>query len=98
MDKFNLRKLSELDVIKQYQIKISNRFVTLENLNDNEDINWDWENTIENIKTSTKESRRLYKLKQHKQRFDNERSGFLIKGSRLKYSGYRIQTKAMQII
>jgi len=37
--RFNLRKLSELEVRKRYQIKISNRFAALENLNDNEDIN-----------------------------------------------------------
>jgi predicted lipase len=42
VDKFNLRKLSELDVRKQYQIKISNRFAAMENLNDSEDINRAW--------------------------------------------------------
>ena len=29
VEKFNLRKLSELEVRKQYQIKISNRFAAL---------------------------------------------------------------------
>jgi len=95
VDIFNLRKLNELDVRQHCQIKISNRLATLENLNDSEDINRDWENIIDNIKTSAKESRCLYKLKQHKQRFDNDCSGFLNKGSKLQYSGYRIQTKAM---
>jgi len=37
--RFNLRKLKELDVRSQYQIKISNTFAALENLNDNKDIN-----------------------------------------------------------
>jgi hypothetical protein len=32
--KFNFRKLRELEVRKQYQIKISTRFAALENLND----------------------------------------------------------------
>jgi hypothetical protein len=32
-ERFNLKKLCELVVRKQYQIKISNRFVALENLN-----------------------------------------------------------------
>jgi hypothetical protein len=36
---FNLRKLSDLEVIKQYQIWISNRFAVLENFNDSADIN-----------------------------------------------------------
>jgi len=30
-EKFNLRKLNELEVRKQYQIEISNRFAALEN-------------------------------------------------------------------
>jgi hypothetical protein len=43
-ERFNLRKLSELEVRKQYQIKISNRFAALENLSISEDINRAWEN------------------------------------------------------
>jgi hypothetical protein len=39
MQRFNLRKLSEMDVRKQYQIKISNRSAALGNLNDSEDKN-----------------------------------------------------------
>jgi len=31
-DRFNLRKLNELEVRKQYQIEITNRFAVLENL------------------------------------------------------------------
>jgi len=56
VEKFNLRKLSELEVRKQYQIKISNRFAAMENLNDSEDINRAWKNLKKNIKTSVKES------------------------------------------
>ena len=51
---FNLRKLNELEVRKQYQIEITNRFAALGNLSDNEDINRTWENIKENIKTSPK--------------------------------------------
>ena len=64
--RLNLRKLSELEVRKQYQIKISNRFAALENLNGSKDINRAWENTKEDIKTSAKDSISLYELKQHK--------------------------------
>jgi len=53
-DRFNLRKLIELEVVKQYQIKISNRFAAWENLSDSEDINRAWENTKEHIKSSSK--------------------------------------------
>ena len=37
-ERFNLRKLNELQVKNKYQIEISNRFAALENLSDNEDI------------------------------------------------------------
>jgi hypothetical protein len=37
--RFNVKKLSELEVRKQYQIKVSNRFAALENISDSEDIN-----------------------------------------------------------
>jgi len=36
--RFNLRKMSELELRKQYQIKVSNRFAALENLYDNENL------------------------------------------------------------
>jgi hypothetical protein len=54
VERFNLRKLNELDVRRQYQITISNNFAALENLNDSEGINRAWENTIENIEASAK--------------------------------------------
>jgi hypothetical protein len=43
VERFNLRKLSELEVRKQYQLKISHRVAALENLNVSEDINRVWE-------------------------------------------------------
>ena len=42
--RFNLTQLSELEVRKEYQIKISNRFAALENLNDSRDIHRAWKN------------------------------------------------------
>jgi len=57
-ERFNLKKLSELQVRKQYHIKISNRFAALENLNDSKNIN-----NKENIQISAKESLVLYELK-----------------------------------
>ena len=70
VERFNLGKLNELEFRKEYQIEISNRFTTLENLSDSEDINRAWENIKENIKTSSQESLCLHKLKQHKPWFD----------------------------
>jgi hypothetical protein len=48
-----------LEVRKQYEINISNRFAALENLNYSENINRAWENSKENIGVSAKESLRL---------------------------------------
>jgi len=59
VEKFNLRKLNELEVREWYQIKISNRFDAMENLNDSEDINRAWKNIKKNIKTSVTESQGL---------------------------------------
>jgi DNA-binding transcriptional regulator GbsR (MarR family) len=77
MERFNLRKLNELEVRKHYQIKISNKFAALENLSDSEDLNRAWENIKENIKSSVQESLNLYEWKQHKQWFDEECLRFL---------------------
>ena len=93
--RFNLKKLNELEVRKQYQIEITSRFAALENSDDDKDINRTCEKINENIQTSAKESLVLHELKQHKPWFDEECLGFWIKGSGLKFSGYMIQAKAM---
>jgi hypothetical protein len=77
VERFNLRKLTELEVGKKYQIKISSKFATLENVNANKDINRAWENIKKNIKSSAKDSLGLYELKQHKPWFDEESLQFL---------------------
>jgi hypothetical protein len=59
-ERFNLRKLNDLEVRKQYQIEIINRFAALENVSDDEDINRAWESIKENIKTSARESLGLH--------------------------------------
>jgi len=68
--RFNLRKINEPEVREQYQIKITNRFAALENMNDYEDINRIWENIKENIQTSAEESLGLHELKQNKPWYD----------------------------
>jgi hypothetical protein len=57
VERFKLRNPSDLEVRKQYQIKISKRLAVLENLNKSEEISRASENIKENIKTSAKESR-----------------------------------------
>ena len=47
--RFNLRKLNDLEVRKQYQLEITNRFAALKNVSEDEDINRAWESIKENI-------------------------------------------------
>ena len=69
-ERFNLRKLKDLEVKKQYHTEITNRFSALGNISDDEDINRAWDNIKENIKISAKASLGLHELKQHKPWFD----------------------------
>jgi hypothetical protein len=69
---FNLKKLNKLEFSKHDHIKISNRFATLENLNDSMDVNRAWEDIKENIEISTKESLGLYESNQYKPWFAEE--------------------------
>jgi ActR/RegA family two-component response regulator len=75
--RFNLRKLSGLEVRKQYQIEISDRFAALENLSDGKDINRAWESIKENVRTSAEKSLGMHERKQHKPWFDEEFLRFL---------------------
>ena len=59
-----------MEVRKQYQIEITNSFAALKNLSDDEDINRDWENIKENIKTSAIRSLGQHELNKHKSWFD----------------------------
>jgi hypothetical protein len=70
--RLNLRKLNDLEVRKQYQIEITNRFAALENVSEDEDINRGCESIKESIKTSAAESLGMHEMKQHKPWFDEE--------------------------
>ena len=72
-----LRKLNDLEVRKQYQIEITNRFAGSGNLSEDEEINRGWESIKENIKTSATESLGMHEMKQHKPWFDEESLGIL---------------------
>jgi hypothetical protein len=56
MERFNLWKLNEAESEEHYQIKNSNRFAALENLEDDVDINRAWETIRGNVKISATES------------------------------------------
>jgi hypothetical protein len=69
--RFNLRKLNDLEVRKQYQKDITNRFAALENVRTG-NINRACESITENIKTSATGSLVMHEMKQHKPWFDEE--------------------------
>jgi hypothetical protein len=70
MERFNLKKLNEVEGKEQYRVDISNRFAALENLDAEADNNRVWETVGENVKISPKESLGYYELKKHKPWFD----------------------------
>jgi hypothetical protein len=85
--------MDEGDVKQQYRVTIRNKFAALENLEDSGDINRAWDIVRENIKILAEESLGYCESKYRKPSFDEECSDWLIKGSRLNYSGCRTQVK-----
>jgi hypothetical protein len=71
-ERFNVKKLNEGDVKEQYQVTIRNKFAALENLEDSGDINWAWDNIIENINISAQESLGYCESKHHTPWFDEQ--------------------------
>jgi hypothetical protein len=66
MERFNLKKLNKVEVKEQYLVEILNRFVALENLYTEVDINRAWGTIRENSKIPVKESLGYYELKNYK--------------------------------
>jgi hypothetical protein len=72
LERFDLKKLDDVEVKEKYQVEISNRFAALESLDQSIDTNYAWESIRENIKTSAKYNPGYQKLKHNKQWFDDE--------------------------
>jgi hypothetical protein len=72
LERFDLKKLDDIEVKEKYQVEISNRFATLETLDESFDINNSWESIRENIKTSAKDNLGYHNLKHNKPWFDDE--------------------------
>jgi hypothetical protein len=70
MERFNLKRLNEVEGKEQHRVEISKRFTALENLDTEVDINSAWDTIRENITISAKESLASYELKKHKPLFD----------------------------
>jgi hypothetical protein len=55
MERFNLKKLKDVEGKEQYRVEVSIRYAALENLDTQVKINSAWETIRENIKISAKE-------------------------------------------
>jgi hypothetical protein len=71
-ESFNVKKLDEGDVKKQYQVTIRNKFAAVENLEDSRNFNGAWGNIRENINISAQESLGCCESKHRKPWFDEE--------------------------
>jgi hypothetical protein len=56
MERFNLKKLKEVEAKEQYRVEVLNRFAALEGLDTEVEINSAWETIRGNINISAKES------------------------------------------
>jgi hypothetical protein len=56
LERFNLKKLNEVEGNQQYRVEVSNRFAVLEDLDAEVEISCAWEMIREEIKISAEES------------------------------------------
>jgi hypothetical protein len=67
MERFNLKKLNDVEGKEQFRVEVSNRFADLDT---EVETNSTWETFRENIKISAKESLGYFELKKQKPWFD----------------------------
>jgi hypothetical protein len=65
MERFNLKKLNDVEGIEQFCVEVSSRLAALEDLDTEVEINIAWEMIRENIYISDKESLGYFDLKKH---------------------------------
>jgi hypothetical protein len=70
IQRFNLKKLNELESNENFHVEVSNRSEALEDLDAEVEINSAWEMIRVNINISAKESLDYFELKKHKTWFD----------------------------
>jgi hypothetical protein len=70
MERFNLKKLNDVEGKEQFRVEVSNRFAAFEDLDTEVKINSAWETIRENINISAKESLGYFEFKKHKPWFD----------------------------
>jgi hypothetical protein len=72
LERFDLKKLDDIEIKEKYQVEISNRFAALEVFDESFDNNNAWESFRGNIKTSAKDNLGYHRLKHNKPWFDDE--------------------------
>jgi hypothetical protein len=66
MERFNLKKLNDVEGKEQFRVEVSNRFAALEDLDAGVYNNSAWQTVRENIKIAVTESLGYFELKKHK--------------------------------
>jgi hypothetical protein len=92
LERFNLKKLNEVEGKEKYHVEVSNRFAALEDLNAEVEINTTWETIRENIKISA----RVWVVMNRSSishGLMKDAQNYYIRGNKLNCSGYRIQVK-----
>jgi hypothetical protein len=72
MERFNLKKLNEVEGKEKYRVEVSNGLAALDDLDAEVEINIIWETIRENITISDKYSLGYYEIKKHKPYFEEE--------------------------
>jgi hypothetical protein len=85
MERFNLKKIHDVEGKEQFRVEVSNRFAVLEDLDTEVEINSAWETIRENIQISAKESLGYLELKKHKPWFDEGYSKLLDQRKQAKF-------------
>jgi hypothetical protein len=84
VERFNLKKLNEVEGKEHYRVEVSKRFASLEDLDTEVEINSASEMIPENRNISAKESLGYYELRKHKTWFDEECSKLVNQRKRAK--------------
>jgi hypothetical protein len=84
MERFNPKKLNEVEDKVKYRVEVSNWFAALEDLDAERKIGRVWETIRENVKISAKESLGYFELKTHKPWFEKGCSKLLDQGKQAK--------------
>jgi hypothetical protein len=72
LERFDLKKLDDVEIKEKHQVEISKRFAALESLDECFNINNAWESIRENIKNSAKHNLGYHRLKHNKLWFDDK--------------------------